>query len=191
MSVPVIDPQEFIGGVGTPEFHAVITIQLGELIEDEIFTWEKIGWINAAYSPEQYTRLCEAFEARFYLDEISCLPVGHWMRLLKYELVHNLMPKYRPLYAQLEAGDYDPLQTGGEYRKERKIESEFPETLLTENQDYASKGYDFVAESVGRGNMADDLANYAEKVSSLDNMLLDEIQKKLFTCLYSTNVNAW
>ena len=186
-----ITPEEFKEDTGYPDFHATITIQLGELITDRIFTWERVNWQDAAYSEEQYNRLCKAFEARFWLEEISTLPVGHWMRLLSYELNYNLMPKYRPIYAQLESGEFDPLQNGGEYAKERKINSKFPETLLTESQDYASDGFDYVRESVGRGNMADDLANYVEKISSVDNMLLYEIEKKLFTCLYSTNVNAW
>ena len=182
---------EFKNSTGKPEYHATITIQLGELIDDGVFTWDEIDWKSAAYSDDQYNRICKAFEARFWLEEISTLPVGHWMRLLKYELIYNLMPKYRPLYAQLESGEFDPLQSGGEYAKERKINSKFPETLLTQSQDYASDGFDYVRESVGRGNLADDIANYIEKVSSVDNMLLDEIEKKLFTCIYTTNVNAW
>lgn len=193
MSRLPIDPETFETYTGYPEFHSVLTIELGELVESGIFTWERIDWRDAAYSQEQYERLCEAFLARFWLDEISVTPVGAWFRLLRYTLVYELMPKYKPLYAQLESGDYDPLQTGGEYRKEIRIDSDFPETLLNGNrdQDYASKGYAFEAETVGRGNMADDYANYVEKFRSIDAMILDEIERKLFNPLWTTNVNMW
>ena len=134
-----LDPEVFKHDTGIPDFHAKQTIQLGDLIEDEIFTWERVNWKDAAYNESQYNRLCELFEAKFWLREISFTPIGLWMKRLRLELTYNLMPKYKPLYNQLEDGDYDPLQTGGEYRKERKIESDFPETLLSQNQDYASK----------------------------------------------------
>lgn len=185
-----LQTEVFKHDTGIPDFHAVQTIQLGDLIESGVFTWERVGWKAAAYSDVQYTRLCELFEGRFWLREISITPVGQWIRRLGLELKYNIMPKYKPLYAQLESGEYDPLQSGGEYRKERKIESDFPETLLSENQDYASKGYDFAGESVGRGNLADDYANYIEKFSSIDDMILNELERKFFSCLYSANVNG-
>ena len=189
--VTILDPEELLHNTGDYDMHAVQTIQLGELVEDNIFTWERCDWKEAAYSEEQYTRVCNAFIERFYFREISITPVKAWLMRLHYELVYNLMPKYRPLYAQLEAGDYDPLQSGGEYAKERKIESEFPETLLSENQDYASRGYDYVRESIGRANLVDDAINYFERFKSIDAMLLSELEDKLFSCLYTTNVNGW
>ena len=186
-----IDVRDFLTSTGKDRFKAVQTITLGELVESGIFTWNRINWRNEAYSAEQYTRLCEAFEARFYVDEIGITPVNVWMRKLSYKLRFELMPKYRPLYAQLESGDYDPLQDGGEYAKERRIDSDFPETLLSGNQDYASKGYDYERESVGRGSLADSYAAYVEQFKAIDAMILDEIERDLFTCLYSTNVNGW
>ena len=188
-----IDPQEFLHSTTNPEFHSVLTIEVGELIESGVFTWERVNWRDAAYSEEQYNRLCSAFEARFWLDEIAITPVGAWLRMLRYELVYVLMPKYRPLYAQIETGDYDPLQTGGEYGKEIKIDSDFPETLLNGNheQDYASKGYALERETVGRGNFTDDYVNYVEKFSSIDAMILDEIEQRLISPLWTTNINMW
>ena len=173
-----------------PDYHATVTIQLGELVDGGVFDWEKVGWKQHAYSDAQYERVCESFMQRFWLEEISTLPVGQWLKLCSYAF-RNLSIKYNPLYAQLENGDFDPLQNGGEYAKERKINSKFPETLLTESQDYASDGFDYVRESVGRGNLADDISNYADKVSSIDDMMLDEIEGMLFCCLYTTNVNGW
>ena len=188
--IDVIDPDEYEHDTGLPEFHSVMTISLGELIDCGVFTWERVDWKDAAYSPEQYARLCAAFEARYYYRDISIIPVKAWLKRLHYEIVYNLMPKYRPLYAQLDSGDFDPLQTGGEYRKERRIDSDFPETLLSGNQDYASSGYDFEREMIGRGNLADDLSNYVDKVHGVDDMMIRELGK-LFSSLWTTNVNGW
>ena len=185
-----IDYDELMHDVGEPKFHSVNTITLGELIENGVFKWETIWTPIHAYSPEQYTRICAAFETRFYYREISITPYKQWAKRLSYELVYNLMPKYIPMYKQLDEG-YDPLQTGGEYRKERKIESDFPETLLSANQDYASRGYDFESESVGRGNLTDDYMNYAENFMAIDAMIMDELESKMFSMLFTTNVNGW
>ena len=189
--IDVLDPQTFKHETGIPDYHSCQTIELGELIEGEIFTWARIDWINAAYSEEQYTRLCEAFEQRFWLREIGITPVGAWMKRLRYKLVYELMPKYKPLYAQLEENEYDPLQKGGKYGKRRDITSEFPETLLNGAEEtYASSGVDSEYEEVGReGSITENVALYNEQFKAIDVMILDELEK-LFTCLYSTNTNG-
>lgn len=190
--VNVIDPEEFMQNDSEPRFKSIESITLGELMENGIFTWDKIDWESAAYSQAQYYRICHAFEDRFYFRDIGITPVAAWFKMLRYELVYKLMPKYKPLYAQLESGDFDPLQNGGEYAKERKVESDFPETLLNgSTQDYLSSGYDYERESIGRGNFADDFANYLDKAISLDDAILTEIDKSLFSSLYTTNVNGW
>lgn len=189
---PVLNPEEFKNATGIPDFHSVQTIELGELILDGVFTWERINWVEAAYSEEQYTRLCKAFEDRYWLREIGITPVGAWMRRLHYKLVYDLMPKYRPLYAQLDSGDYDPLQNGGEYGKRRDIESDFPETLLSgTDESYASAGKDSEWEIVGReGSLTENAELYADEFRAIDVMILDELEK-LFSCLYSTNLNGF
>lgn len=188
---PVIDIEEFQTNTGIPDYHSVQTIELGELIEDEIFTWARIDWFDARYNDAQYERLCRAFEDRFWLREIGITPVGIWMRRLHYKLVYELMPKYRPLYAQLENGEFDPLQNGGKYGKRRDINSEFPETLLSGTDEaYASSGIDSEYEEIGRdGSLAENAAIYAEQFRAVDVMILDELES-LFSCLYSTNTNG-
>lgn len=185
-----IDVNEFLHDTGVDKFKSVQTITLGQLIEEGIFTWSRVDWAASAYSTEQYNRLCKAFEARFYNDDIGITPVKRWIRQLSYKLNYELMPKYRPMYAQLDAG-YDPLQNGGEYAKERRIDSDFPETLLSGNQDYASKGYDYERESIQRGSLVEDYTSYVEQFRSIDAMILDEIERDLFSCLFTTNVNGW
>ena len=112
---PTLDPEEWRTDTGVPEFHSVQTIELGQLIDSKIFTWGYCYWGDVAYSPEQYARVCQAFEDRFWLREIGITPVKAWMRKLRYTLRVELCPKYNPLYAQIEAGEYDPLQNGGKF----------------------------------------------------------------------------
>ena len=52
-----------------------------------------------------------------------------------------IMPKYKPLY-KMAADGLDPLQASNEYGKSRDIFSEFPQTMLSGNSDYASTGND-------------------------------------------------
>lgn len=186
---PIIDVKEFQNATGIPDFHSVQTIELGDLILDGIFTWERVNWKDSAYSEEQYKRICKAFEQRFWLREISITPVGAWMQRLEYKLNYEICPKYNPLYEQLE--EYNPLQNGGRYLKERKIESEYPETLLSNNQDYASSGFDDELEEVKMdGSLTDNVKNYALNFRSVDAMILDELEKFMFSNLYTSNVNG-
>lgn len=188
--IDVIDSDEMMRDVGAAKFHSVNSITLGELIDNGVFRWSDVWNPIHAYNNEQYTRLCTAFEKRFFYREIGITPYKQWVTRLSYELVYKLMPKYIPMYKQLDSG-YDPLQTGGEYRKERKIESDFPETLLSANQDYASKGYDFESETVGRGNLTDDYVNYAQNFQAIDAMIIDELEQIMFSGLFTINVNGW
>lgn len=188
---PTLDPEEWRTDTGVPEFHSVQTIELGQLVESRIFTWGRCYWGDVAYSPEQYARVCQAFEDRFWLREIGITPVGAWMRKLRYTLRVELCPKYNPLYAQIEAGEYDPLQNGGKYGKKRDISSDFPETLLNGSEEvYASSGTDAEYEEIGRdGALTENAMLYAAEFRSVDAMMLDELER-LFSCLYTTNVNA-
>ena len=190
-SFPVLNPDELYTATGIPDYHAVQTIQLGELMRDGVFTWERVPWREAAYSQEQYERLCSAFEDRYYFREIGITPVFAWFKRLRYRLVYELMPKYRPMYAQLDSGDYNPLQNGGEYGKRRDIESQFPETLLDgSNETYASSGKDEEHEVVKMdGPMSENYALYIEKFRSIDAMILDELET-MFSCLFTTNANG-
>ena len=189
--VEPIDEEYMLHNTDYPDFHAVQSIQLGELIQDGIFTWERVGWHDAAYSQEQYDRLCEAFETRFYFREIGMLPVKKWLMRLSQRLKTEIMPKYRPMYAQLESGAYNPLQAGGEYSKKREIDSQFPESLLDgSNETYASSGKDTEEEIVKLdGKMSENYASYLELFVSVDKAILDELET-LFTCIMTANANG-
>ena len=86
--------------------------------------------------------------------------------------------------------EYNPLQNGGSYKRERRIDSEYPETLLSQNQDYASDGYDFEETEIKLGNLVEDVTKYALEFKTIDDMILSELENNLFSCLYTTNVNG-
>lgn len=172
------------------EWHAVFTIQLGELVDSGVFDWSRpeLDWRNAAYSQEQYDRVCAYFIERFEFREISIIPPYEWFKILHRKLVYELMPVYREIYKSLEGG-FNPIADKDRYYKERDITSDFPETLLSENADYISTGFDkeFQEIEINRG-YADALES-AKLIHSIDEMLLDELECCFFG-LYTANVNG-
>lgn len=188
------DPNEWnenvmMAYIGQKESHAVYTVELCELMQSGAFDWSRpeLDWHEAAYSDEQYKRFCAYFEQRFMFREISMLPPLQWFVALKRMLVFELMPKYRPLYAQVADG-IAPLGEN-EYYKERHISSAYPETMLSGNSDYISSGEDREYERVKVNNAAEALEAYRNGYRSVDAALADELEV-LFVSMYTTYVNG-
>lgn len=175
---------------GRDQWNAVYTIQLGELLDAGVFSWESplLDWHEAAYNPEQYLRVCKYFEERFYYREISLEPFEEWARTLKRKLVFELMPKYKPLYARIDEG-INPLSGENEYYKNRTIDSSYPETLLSDNADYITDGRDEEFQRIKENGFLESVIGYAEKYRGVDEMLLDDLES-MFVCLYTMNINA-
>lgn len=176
--------------VGESIWKAIYTVQLGQLIEVGLFSWEKdeLNWSSAAYDNEQYERVCNYFIERYRYREISIEPFLEWALMLKRKLVYELMPKYKPLYERAGEG-IDPFQTSDEYFKRRVIGSEYPETLLSANSDYASTGEDLEHEKLTEGNILDTIYTFAEQYKGVDEMLVDELES-MFISLYTMNANV-
>lgn len=172
------------------EWYAVYSIQLGELIENGLFDWnnDNLNWSDAAFSPEQYQRVCDYFNARFYFREISTIPYLEWQTILMRKIRYELMPKYKPLYQRVEEG-LNPFQIEDEYYKNRTIESAYPETLLSGNADYITDGKDEEFERLKEGNIMEAFNSYIENVKSVDQALLDELES-MFISMYTLNVNT-
>ena len=185
------DFSDYIDGyTGRPDWHAVYTVKLGELIQAGVFDWTRpeLDWSEAAYNQEQYERVCKYFERRFYYREISLEPALEWFNLLQYRLIYELMPKYKPLYQRVADG-YDPLAESDEYYKRRTINSAYPETLLSGNSDYISDGTDEEWERIKEGQLVDVMNKYVVEFHAVDESLLDECED-LFTCMYTANTNG-
>lgn len=185
-----VDIDAFDNDTGRDEWYAVYTIQLGELIEKGVFDWNRsiLNWKDAAYSDEQYKRICEYFIQRFYYREISIEPFAEWAVMLKRKLIYELMPKFKPLYERIDEG-INPLSNSSEYYKDRTINSSYPETLLSANADYITDGKDQEFERIKEGNYLDSVEAFADRYKSVDEYMLDELES-MFISMYTLNMNT-
>ena len=175
---------------GRDRWNAVYTITLGELIDKGVFDWslDILDWSAAAYSAEQYKRVCTYFIERFRFREISIEPFYEWATMLHRKLVFELMPKYRNLYKYLDA-EFDPAQISDRYRKRRAIGSDYPETMLSGNSDYASSGQDEESEEIERGSLQNAYNAYVAGYQTIDEHLLDELES-MFIGLYTASIDG-
>ena len=182
--------EEMESYTGKPRYKAVYTVTVGELIDTGVLDWSRpeFDWSGAAWNQAQFERVCAYFEMRFRYREVSMLPVGQWANMLKYKLVYELMPKYRPLYERLKDG-YAPLSDSDEYFKSRIIDSSYPQTMLSGNSDYLTDGRDEENERIREGNLTDMMNKYGDEFRTIDEMLLDELES-MFICMYTANVNS-
>lgn len=175
---------------GRDRWDAVYTVTLGELIDKGVFDWslDILDWSAAAYSAEQYKRVCTYFIERFRFREISIEPFYEWATMLHRKLVFELMPKYRNLYKYLD-DEFDPAQISDRYRKRRAIGSDYPETMLSGNSDYASSGQDEESEEIERGSLQEAYNAYVAGYQTIDEHLLDELES-MFIGLYTTSIDG-
>lgn len=173
------------------EGHSVYSIQLWELLSDAdsepFLDWNRPDWNWTGYNEEQRARICRMFNARFYWREISIIPPGRWKQRILYLLNDELQPKYNYLYEIAE--NLNPLQTSSEYGKQRDVSSEFPETLLSGNSDYASRGEDMQFEHITEGDIIEKFEQF-KNFRTVDMLMLDELEC-MFTDMITSNVNAW
>lgn len=199
MKMNLIDDFEFYA---RPDFHSVFSIQLCELIEGGWIDFSDESWDFDSYKKtiiidgvpvidendrEQRDRLWEKFKNRYYWREIGITPPGQW----KWELLRKLneiMPKYKYAYKLLD-DDIDILQTYAEYGKSRNIFSEFPQTMLGDNEDYASTGTDKQHENIYLGNWIDTMKKL-KSYSDVDVMILEELET-FFSVMFTVNVNGY
>lgn len=173
----------------SPDYHAVFSVQLCELINTEGgIDFSDGTWEYDYYSEEQRDRLWKKFEARFYWREIGVLPPTRW----KWEVIRKLnevMPKYKPIYEALENGQ-NILQKYGEYGKSRNMYSEFPQTMLSGlNQDYVSSGTDKEHENVYLGDWMEQLERI-KNYDDVDVLILKELET-MFSVFSTVSMNGY
>lgn len=176
--------------VDTDSRYDYMTITLGE--------WHELGfykplddesWRFDAYDDAQYVRLCTKFLNRFYDREVSITVPNRWKRAYLRKL-NEIMPKYKLLYARVEQG-LNPLQESRDREKSRDIFSDFPETMLSGNSDYASTGNDREADTMHEGGAVDRAVQFAREYDDVDVMILDELERNLFTSILTPTVPLW
>lgn len=169
------------------DFHAVVTVTLGELIEGGWVDWTEESWHWNAYDDEQYTRLCRKINEHYWDREIGILPPLSWKREMLRKL-NEIMPKYSAIYKALDNG-VDLFQTGDQYAKNRTVFSDFPATQLkTENQDYASNATDYEAETISTGDYLEKIEQLKE-YNDVDLMIINDLDV-MFTSLFTVNLNT-
>lgn len=174
---------------GENDFHAVSTIQLGELIDCGWFNWsEEDGWIWDYYSEEQKIRLQRKIDNHYFWREIGILPPKQWkMEFLR--TLNEIMPKYKWLYAKIEDG-FDPFLEYDKWGKSRRIGSEFPQTMLSGNSDYASDGDDREYEELKTGDVLEKWLKFQDQFRDVDVMIIEDLDC-LFSHLSSVSFNGW
>lgn len=169
------------------EYHSVFSIQLCELINDGWIDFSDSSWDFDSYNEEQRNRFWNKFERRYYWREIGIIPPKRW----KWEVLRKLdeiMPKYKPIYKMLDDGQ-NILQHYGEYGKSRNIFSEFPQTQLGNNEDYASNGTDREHEEIYLGDWMEQLEKL-KTYNDVDVMILNELET-FFSCMFTVNINGY
>lgn len=180
---PFIPPQP-----APPEFHSAVTISLGELITAGWIDWSEESWKWDYYNEEQYDRVCHKIQEHYWTREIGILPPGEWKR--RYiSLMNEIMPKYKLLYAEIDKG-LNIMQDSDAYGKSRDIFSEFPQTALGGNQDYASNGNDREYEDIRLGSPLDKIGQFVREYNDVDLLILSDIEI-IFSSLISVNLNMF
>lgn len=171
-----------------PDYHAVVSIQLCELINAGFCDSKLTGWEWPKYNDEQDDRLRTKIVNHYYYREIALVPPG----IFKHEFIrkmNEIMPKYVALYKLLEES---PELFGGtsEWYKGRDIFSDFPQTQLNgENSDYASSGNDKEYQKIHQDNLID-TASKIYNYDDIDYMVVKEMGS-VFSSMFTVNVNAF
>lgn len=169
------------------EFHDSDSVELGELIEVGWFDLsDKVTWNWPKYNDEQDERLREKINNRFWSRGIGVLPPGLWKRQF-LELMAEIMPKYIYMYKVLDEDGNIPGHEN-EWYKSRNIFSDFPQTQLGGNSDYASTGNDTEYERIRRADVLDTIDRLKD-YRDVDAMILDELEQ-MFSSLISVSLNT-
>ena len=169
------------------EFHDATSVQLGELVEAGWFDMtDKVTWHWPQYDDAQDARLRDKIVNRFWDRAIGVLPPGLWKRRF-IELMNEIMPKYVLMYSVLNE-DGNVAGHEGEWYKSRNIFSDFPQTQLGGNSDYASTGNDTEYERIKRADVLDTLERLKD-YRDVDVFVLDDLEQ-MFSCLISVSVNT-
>lgn len=169
------------------EYHDATSVQLGELVQAGWFNLDDTEtWNWPKYSDEQDKRLRNKIVNRFWNRGLGVLPAGIWKRQF-LERMQEIMPKYIILYKLI---DESPQLVGAtsEYYKARNMFSDYPQTQLGGNSDYASTGNDTEYERIRQLDILD-LAERLKDYRDADSLILEDIDD-LFSCLLSVSINT-
>lgn len=177
----LLQPQEW------SDWHANNTIFFGELIESR-FNWGKEDYfkdMDDDFDNNHRERLNQKIEARYFYREICCTPPGKFKHFLVRKL-NELLPKYNELYKVRDAGDFHVLRQETKNSKYRHIYSEYPQTQLKGDADYATNGQDNAAGSTVDGPPVDMFIDFHDRFDDIDVMIIDQLE----VCFWSAMSNT-
>lgn len=167
------------------EWATPVSAMLGELVDMGFYDYTEPSWrFDTGGDDEWYMDLCRKFTRRYYFRQIGVTPLGRF-KMAYLEKLAEIMPKYIPLHERIKQG-INPFQESSEYGKSRNVYSEFPQTLLNGNSDYASTGTDREFETIREGDPAQKAMEYAKLYNDVDVMILDELEF-LFSCFITVD----
>lgn len=172
---------------GGHEYHDVVTVEFGELVEGGFIDLsDKEAWPWPMYSEEQDSRLREKISNHFWNREIGAVPPGIWKRQFLAKM-NEIMPKYIFMYRTL-AEDGNIAGHEGEWYKSRNIFSDFPQTQLGGNSDYASTGNDTEYERIRRADVLETMERL-KGYRDPDELILEDLEE-VFSCLITVSINT-
>lgn len=163
------------------------SVEIGELVEVGWFDLsDKETWHWPKFNDEQDNRLRDKIVNRFWNRGLGILPPGLWKRQF-IEKMNEIMPKYILMY---QAEDYDGSLPGNssEWYKSRNIFSDFPQTQLSGNSDYASTGNDTEYERIRRADVLE-IIERLKDYRDIDLLILEDLNE-MFSCLASVSLNT-
>lgn len=184
--MPIIEHPDY-DSVYEPEFHSVNTLALGQLYQDGWFDLTDPSWDFPKFNAEQHERLCDKILDHYYMREIGVLPLAQWKREFLRKL-NEIMPKYIILYSKIAEAP-ENFNATDEYYKSRNVFSDFPQTRLSGNEDYAANGTDHQYERIRDGTILE-LSERLKSYEDVDLQIVNELEP-LFSCLFTLNINAW
>ena len=190
------------------DYHSLYTIQVCELYDNGFFDGfveHSDDWDFPIYTEEQDKRLRQLILDYFFYREIGIIPPGIWKRKFLSRM-RSLSPTYLMMYKIVDDAQEDLLQAAGTIHevaktdnsyKGRSIFSEFPETMLSANSDYASNGSDTEDERIIdkdivrtlREDYMKRLQQLEEEHANVDKFILNKLES-LFSSLLTSNVNG-
>ena len=148
---------------------ASYTISLGECIANGLIDFSNDIWDFQYYNVEQRDRIYGKLTDRYYYAEIACIPVGKWRHFL-LDALNKRAPKANLMYDFMD--NTDGLKAGGkEHKLNRLVYSDFPQTQLAANQDFATSAHDF-EEEIDKTLDARDLIDIWDKFDNPDEYIL-------------------
>lgn len=182
----------FVPGETAPDYHAVTTITLGELLAPGGIDWTtpQWSWRDDAYDDTQYSRCCAKIENRYYDRELGVMPPGRWRRHF-LRLISEIMPILKPLYELTDGNPGIFMSDTDTWHKMRTVFSDFPATQLQAGQDYASNATDTQYETITNGDFMSKVRSIRQgDYVDIDVLLLEHLNT-CFSPLWTVNINNY